>query len=83
MGAWLQSTSTGAFLHGLGRWLEGATFQNINNKGYTKFCSRGSDIKQEWKFETRKKLVAGDALMTALIKVSSSVHSMFSYLSNL
>ena len=30
----------------------------------------GGNIKNEWKFDTRKKLEAGDALMTALIKVN-------------
>jgi len=29
---------------------------------------RGNEIKQEWKFETRAKLEAGDVLMTAMIK---------------
>ena len=31
---------------------------------------RGDDIHEEWRFETREKLEAGDLLMTALIKVT-------------
>merc|ERR1711988_1211570 len=33
---------------------------------------RGDEIKKEWKFETRAKLEAGDLLMTALIKDTST-----------
>jgi len=31
-------------------------------------AGRGDSIREEWRFETREKLVTGDALMTALIK---------------
>ena len=31
---------------------------------------RGTQIQEEWRFETREKLEAGDVLMTALIKVN-------------
>jgi len=33
---------------------------------------RRQSIKQEWRFETREKLIAGDALMTALIRDTST-----------
>ena len=38
------------------------------NMRHNKVYCRGTGIKQEWKFETRAKLEAGDALMTATIK---------------
>jgi len=36
-------------------------------------AGRGDSIREEWRFETREKLVTGDALMTALIKVNSQI----------